>query len=129
MRDQDRLVDLLGDRRQARHWTPIFQMMYEQRHDTWDYQWTYAVWAQGGLCILPESNLVTNIGFGADATHTVQPDGHGSGAITPMQFPLKHPQLIIADTKADQFSFNRLHARAPLPVRIARRIGNMIFRS
>lgn len=40
--------------------------------DTWDYQWTYTLWQEGGLAICPHANLVTNIGFGQDATHTTE---------------------------------------------------------
>ena len=38
--------------------------------DTWDFQWTYSIWAAGGISILPTKNLVENIGFGVTATHT-----------------------------------------------------------
>lgn len=38
--------------------------------DTWDYQWTWSCWLQGGLTCTPRVNLVSNIGFGPDATHT-----------------------------------------------------------
>lgn len=40
--------------------------------DTWDYQWTYAIMRAGAVAIRPQVNLVTNIGFGADATHTTR---------------------------------------------------------
>ena len=46
------------------------------RLDTWDYLWSAAVKENQGLCICPSSNLVANIGFGADASNTfeVPPD-------------------------------------------------------
>ena len=48
----------------------LFDNIYDGKIDTWDYQWTFSCWAQNGLSILPDRNLVTNIGFGTDATHT-----------------------------------------------------------
>jgi hypothetical protein len=42
--------------------------------DAWDYQWTLARYAAGGLSVVPARNLVTNVGFGTDATHTVHAD-------------------------------------------------------
>lgn len=40
------------------------------RIDTWDYQWIYTCWRHKGLSITPNRNLITNIGFGDNATHT-----------------------------------------------------------
>ena len=31
---------------------------------TWDYQWAFACWLRSGLSVLPNVNLVSNIGFG-----------------------------------------------------------------
>uniref|UniRef100_UPI000AA36514 methyltransferase type 11 n=2 Tax=Mycobacterium avium TaxID=1764 RepID=UPI000AA36514 len=53
------------------HWEGIFQyIVYENRVDTWAWRWFYSIWANSGLCATPARNLVHNIGFEADATHT-----------------------------------------------------------
>lgn len=39
--------------------------------DTWDVSWTITVRALSGLVAVPTANLVTNVGFGVDATHLV----------------------------------------------------------
>ncbi|MCL2792951.1 MAG: nucleotide-diphospho-sugar transferase [Spirochaetaceae bacterium] len=56
------------------YWTNIFIGMAEHKVDTWDYQWTYTIFNNNGICINPSKNLVTNIGFGPDATHTTNDD-------------------------------------------------------
>jgi len=56
------------------YWIDIFRKMEQNKIDTWDYQWTYAIFNNNGICINPAKNLVTNIGFGADATNTVVVD-------------------------------------------------------
>ncbi|MCX7086160.1 MAG: nucleotide-diphospho-sugar transferase [Methylococcales bacterium] len=38
--------------------------------DTWDYQWQITVLRHSGLCLTCNSNLISNIGDGIDATHT-----------------------------------------------------------
>ena len=38
--------------------------------DTWDVQWFYTVWSLNGFVLTPVVNLVSNIGFGKDATNT-----------------------------------------------------------
>jgi hypothetical protein len=71
--------------------------------DTWDFQWHFTLFINNGLAISPKQNLVSNIGFGVDATHT---RGQGSGrSALPMQelsFPLVHPDFMIADYQLDQ---------------------------
>ena len=53
----------------GRHFSGIFDRCYRKEIDTWDYQW-FLSRLRHGYAIIPKINLVTNIGFGADATHT-----------------------------------------------------------
>jgi hypothetical protein len=39
---------------------------------TWDLCFMYEVWLRKGLTILPKYNLIQNIGFGPDSTHTTE---------------------------------------------------------
>jgi hypothetical protein len=52
------------------YWLNIFKKMEKHQTDVWDYQWTYTIFRNEGLCINPAKNLVSNIGFGGDGTHT-----------------------------------------------------------
>jgi hypothetical protein len=52
------------------YWIDIFIKMEKHEIDTWDYQWTYSIFNNNGICINPARNLITNIGFGKDGTHT-----------------------------------------------------------
>lgn len=38
--------------------------------NTWDFSWHYTCRSLNGLCIHPTKNLIENLGFGVDATHT-----------------------------------------------------------
>jgi hypothetical protein len=102
LRDGGWLADILGDRRAVAYWTQIFQATYEGRIDTWDYQWLLAVWANSGLAILPNENLVTNIGFEANSTHTRGRTRQANVPSIAMRFPMKHPPCIIRDRGADE---------------------------
>jgi FkbM family methyltransferase len=53
-------------------WQDIFSKVKFSQVNTWDYQWQYAMILRGGMSICPNVNLVENIGFGEDATHTKQ---------------------------------------------------------
>jgi hypothetical protein len=39
--------------------------------DTWDYQWVFHILQRFGYSIAPNQNLILNLGFGADSSHTV----------------------------------------------------------
>jgi hypothetical protein len=56
------------------YWINLFKKMENHEIDTWDYQWTYTIFNNNGICINPAKNLVTNIGFNSDATHTTIDD-------------------------------------------------------
>ena len=67
--------NLLQDRKAAKYWRQRFcDLKRSSREDIWDFQWTFACWLNNGLAIVPNENLVRNIGFGEDATHTKEAD-------------------------------------------------------
>ena len=75
------------------------------RH-VWDYQWHFAVAAHSGLTIVPAVNLVTNIGFGHEATHTRDPlDRLAHLATAELAFPLRHPPTVLRDWRRDRQQF------------------------
>lgn len=51
-----------------------YQAVYEGKIDVADYQWDLICRLNNGVCIVPKHNLVENIGFGKDATHTTETD-------------------------------------------------------
>ena len=48
----------------------ILNKIYSGNLDTWDYQLSYMLWVTSRLAITPRINLIENIGFGPNATHT-----------------------------------------------------------
>ncbi|MCW3090865.1 MAG: nucleotide-diphospho-sugar transferase [Ferruginibacter sp.] len=76
----------------CRYWRINFDAVASKALDTWDYQWQYQLWNSDKIMIVSSHNLVVNIGFGADATHTSLQD-HKAAALTAesVQLPLKHP--------------------------------------
>ncbi len=69
-RKENGLSRVFNDKGQQRYWYKVLETMYAGQVDTWDHQWSYAVWSNGGLAVLPNQNLIANIGFGPEATHT-----------------------------------------------------------
>jgi hypothetical protein len=88
-------INVIFNRSVDRHyWLDIFKRMENHEIDTWDYQWTYAIFYNKGICINPAKNLVTNIGFGAEATHTTDDDPYKNNQQRFEIEELKHPDKI-----------------------------------
>ncbi len=69
--------------------------------DTWDYQWCFTCVSNSGISIVPKSNLVKNIGFDINATHTIEYDSFFSKDTSKISSPLIHPSYVMIDQKKD----------------------------
>jgi hypothetical protein len=88
----------------VQYWTYIFDQR-RALEDTWDAGWLFGSWLTGGLAAVPRGNLVTNVGFGANATHTTaEYRGLFSDvAAVAVESPLVHPARVERDAEADAF--------------------------
>ena len=114
IRDGNFLADVLGDPQAVKVWTNIFQLCYEVKIDTWDFQWVFASFIQNGMNILANVNLASNIGYGTGGTHTGDSSSPYNNMLAEtLTFPLKHPPFAIRDTQADNFTQNTLYDYDP----------------
>lgn len=104
VKEENWLIDITGDHRAAKEWRKILQAVDDKIIDTWDYQWLFSCWLQNGLVILPNVNLVSNIGYGSNATHTLYVDEYANIPIQTMSFPIQHPLFVVGDKQADKFT-------------------------
>jgi len=70
-KDQNLISSLFTKNAIQQHWISNFNLVYTHQLDTWDYQWVYSNLTNHGLAIMPFKNLVSNIGFDEEATHTI----------------------------------------------------------
>ena len=82
------------------YWLQIFKNTHEGEVNTWDYQWTYAMWKNNGLAILPRVNLISNIGFGSEGTHTKTVNWMANLPTSELQLQ-SYPSTIAAHSRAD----------------------------
>ncbi len=123
-RNLDWLEKKTGSKKYARIWFNIFDKVHRHEIDTWDYQVAFMLWTQNQLSIVPNRNLVSNIGFGIDSTHTKDTtDKTSMMALESMVFPLIHPQLIYRDLENDLLESRELFGSS-LP--LTRRFINKI---
>ncbi|MFB6226475.1 MAG: glycosyltransferase family 2 protein [Candidatus Paceibacteria bacterium] len=81
----------------------ILNLTYKGKIDTWDYQWDFACRKKGGLSIIPQKNLITNIGF-EEGTHTTNYKKENKSLKRfEISFPLEHNLHV----KPSQFYYER----------------------
>jgi len=78
LRHSNWLHSLLSSNILALYWGKIFDMVSEGQVDSWAYRWTYSSFRNNKLTIIPDRNLVSNLGYGAQATHTTRKSLHGN---------------------------------------------------
>jgi hypothetical protein len=112
VRDNGWLKDILKDNTSVEFWTKIFQSTYDGKINSWAYRWNFSCWIQSYLSILPNVNLISNIGFGNAGTNTKKALNIYSNLLTEkLELPLQHPPFVIQDTKSDNFTQTTLYKR------------------
>lgn len=120
-------VSLTGRGRRLRK---LFFETVLSSNGTWDTQFALTLARHKLLAICPRENLVANLGFCPESTHTAgfSYDKDRYVATMPMAFPLRHPSVVARDVLADRL--HELRSFALLP-RILTELGrrNAIARS
>lgn len=105
-RQDGRWESLVPDSLERQTLERIFDRLVDEgRPDTWDYQWVATMLLDQGLSIHPSANLITNIGFGPDATHTRNPDNLRAGVPAVALFPFNYRKLAALDVEVSHQLF------------------------
>jgi len=95
------LIDFIVDSKPEKLWRiNIFDLAYNGGVNTWDFQWSFCKHINNQLSIIPINNLIINIGFGSEATHTGG-ELHDKFKITSDLWNLKHSFVIVRNKKFD----------------------------
>lgn len=89
---------------ERRYWDYFFSLCFNNKIITWDYQWLACIWNYNGISIIPNKNLITNVGFDKYATNTKK--NKSVFCNKRMEFKsIKHPQKIDINNEADIYTF------------------------
>ena len=88
------------------YWQIIYERCKRGEVDSWAYRWLFSCWKQGGVALIPNVNLVTNLGFHGNGTHTTEGESglsalgvlHGQAA----------PKDLMPDRDADEHTFRSI---------------------
>ena len=87
------------------YWSLIFDDVYNNKIDTWDYQWSFACFINNYLSVMPSQNLIANIGFSkVGSTHTKRISRFSDMETSELSFPLKIPPEIVRDVESDKMT-------------------------
>ncbi len=103
--NQEKLMQSFPNSSICKFWKKNYDLVYRKEKDTWDIQWQYAIISSGGFAITPNTNLVKNIGFGDNATHTTIKLHPFANKKTSSVEKMEHPQFIEYDALADIYTY------------------------
>lgn len=109
-------------------WKKTFEQLYRKGIDTWDFQFCYLLLKNKGRCIVPSVNLITNIGFGEDATHTLSPESEAANRKRFEVFlPIKHQSCANTENKINEFYDRYEFSERLFVVRVINKLAKLTF--
>jgi len=102
----NKFIELYNDKSEMRNEIDNFRKTFEGKIDTWDYQWLFYRRINNALSIVPSRNMIKNIGFGIEATHTMGNYINDHYELYDYIFPLKYNDNIAADHIFDNYFHN-----------------------
>lgn len=105
---RERLADAIADHEQCKWRMRLYEETYSGDIDSWAFRWSFMTTIQSGLAAIPSKNLVTNIGFGEEATNLTD-ESSARSAIRrgKLKLPLDEPPCISADRGFDDRIYRR----------------------
>ncbi|MFN6496002.1 MAG: glycosyltransferase family 2 protein [Nostoc sp. DedQUE01] len=107
---RQRIGGILANNQQFKTYDLIFSETFKnpEMYNAWSYQWLCCRLSQSGLVIVPAVNLISNIGFDNDATHTTQANsGLAKMTTMPLEFPLKINHYAVVDRDYDKTFYEK----------------------
>ncbi|MFH0951471.1 MAG: hypothetical protein V1765_03300 [bacterium] len=102
--DQEKIKNIFKSKIQQVVWLEVLSKSACGQENSWDWQWTYAVFDHDGLCLNPAVNLVSNIGFDKTALHTRQTNHPWKALpVNSLNWPLAEPKNLAINADYDSY--------------------------
>lgn len=96
------------DRAEMKEAYKMFDLTYKGIISSWDYQFDFGRVMDRSVNIIPNVNLIRNVGFGSEGTNTVnQNDRRNKNEVLEIVLPLVHPGHMMVDAVRDHQYFKR----------------------
>jgi len=131
--DENTILSIIENRPWSKamknYWLNVWQCNKKHEINSWGYPFTFCCWLKNATSVIPKVNLISNIGFGSNATHTFEncsPLANFANSLTfEMQFPLNHPKKIETNFEADR-CFYKSTAQISQKKRIKAKLKNFL---
>jgi len=101
---QNKIADIFENKYTQKLWIKHFSKIARGVDNIWDAQWTFSVFKNNGLCITPNANMITNIGFNVEnAVNSGMSDLKFANKKLEEIDSITHPTFILPDKKADDY--------------------------
>jgi hypothetical protein len=108
LRDGGLLEGHFLSNRESREALALLDGSWDGTIHSWDFQLDYGRIMHGRVNIIPNVNLIRNIGFGDNSTHTGSDlDPRNKETSSDINFPLKHPRFFMVDNERDLTYFEK----------------------
>lgn len=108
LRSSPRWKQLHEDAEEQEYWSWIYDRVRSGDINSWAFPFMLNMWRAGGLCAIPQTNLVTNIGFGVSGTHC-HAESRLSEIPTGLMRSISHPGTVGPDACADRYTFTTVY--------------------
>jgi hypothetical protein len=104
---KERLFNIYGDPIVVQSWLEIFNEVKAGKVNSWAYPLDFINFFNNGLVIIPNENLISNIGFNSNATNTLNADNvYANIPLSEIQ-EIIDPIFILPEKRADLTIINR----------------------
>uniref|UniRef100_UPI004047AA7D nucleotide-diphospho-sugar transferase n=1 Tax=Algoriphagus sp. TaxID=1872435 RepID=UPI004047AA7D len=100
--NEKKIESKIFGKKNQKYWLNKMKDVFEGRNNsTWGFIWLYTLLNNDAYCITPNVNLVSNIGFGIDATHAKDDKSIFSNIEAKTILNIEHPKEIILNKDSD----------------------------
>jgi len=122
-------INYFHSKEEKEYWKKTFKIYFSGKVDTWAYPWTFSVWINNGLSIYPKFNMIRNIGFDTEATHT-HSDPNNLSKLAIYDFKIEtivHPVKINLNESLDIENYKKMFKTLSLPERIVNKLTRIFL--
>ena len=123
--EQRIIEDIHSSKRIQQEYIRTFQNVYHKIWPDWDRQWMFAVYINNGLGIIPNKNLIANIGFDGGSAEYHESDRY-INIPTEEISEIVPPTFMVPNREADEYHHTRVFTHPPIAKRIERKIRKLI---
>ncbi len=103
---KEKLRNIYEDPLVVESWATIFNEVKAGKINSWAYPLDFINFFNNGLVIIPNENLISNIGFKEGATNTVTEDSVYANIPLAEMDEITHPLFVVPEKQADLFIIN-----------------------